>query len=61
MKGEIAEMARQPRRRNGFFATLGRAVEAQIEFERLSNMSDEALAALNLTREQIPQHIVSRL
>ena len=54
-------MARQPRRRNGFFATLGRAVEAQIEFERLSNMSDEALAALNLTREQIPQHIVSRL
>ncbi len=47
--------------RRSFFATLGRAVDAHLEFERLSNMSDESLAALNLTRDQIPQHIIARL
>lgn len=47
--------------RRNFFATIGRAVDAHLEFERLNNMSDESLAALNLTRDQIPQHIVARL
>ena len=42
-------------------ATLGRAIDAHHQFERLNGMSDSSLAALNLTREQIPQFIVSRL
>ena len=57
-------MARPNKTQNGrrnFFATLGRAVDAHLEFERLNNMSDESLAALNLTRDQIPQHIIARL
>ena len=57
----MAHAAKSQSRRRGLFAALGRAVEAHLEFERLSNMSDESLAALNLTRDQIPQHIVSRL
>ena len=57
----MAHAANTHPRRRGFFAAVGRAVEAHLEFERLSNMSDESLAALNLTRDQIPQHIVARL
>jgi hypothetical protein len=53
--------AKGPRRRRGFFDSLGRAYQASYEFERLTGMSDEALAARNLTREQIPQYIASRL
>jgi hypothetical protein len=53
--------ARNPRRGRGFFEALGRAHEASLEFQRLSAMSDRALAARNLTREQIPQYIASRL
>ena len=52
---------RHPRRGRGFFEAIGRAHEARIEFERLYAMSDEALAARNLTREQIPQYIASKL
>lgn len=48
-------------RRQGFFEALGRAYGASIEYERLSAMSDRALAARNLTRAQIPQYILSRL
>jgi len=48
-------------RRRSFFETLGRAYNASFEFERLNRMSDESLAAMNLTREQIPHYIVSRL
>ena len=48
-------------RRGSFFEALGRAYGASIEYERLSAMSDRALAARNLTRAQIPQYILSRL
>lgn len=48
-------------RRRSFFETLGRAYNASFEFERLNRMSDQGLAAMNLTREQIPHYIVSRL
>lgn len=47
--------------RRGFFNALGRAVDAHLEFERLYTMSDRSLAAMNLTRDQIPQYIISRL
>ena len=47
--------------RRGLMGALGRAIDAHNQFERLNNMSDTSLAALNLTREQIPQYIVSRL
>ena len=53
--------ATRSRRHRGFFESLGRAYEASNEFQRLIGMSDEALAARNLTREQIPQYIASRL
>ena len=53
--------AKSPRRNRGFFDSLGRAYQASFEFQRLSGMSDEALAARNLTREQIPQYIASKL
>ncbi len=53
--------ASAPRHRRGFFDSLGRAYQASFEFQRLSSMSDEALAARNLTREQIPQYIASKL
>ena len=54
-------------RRRSFFEALGRAYGASIEYERLSAMSDRALAARNLTRAQIPlqrlgksiEHLVS--
>ncbi len=53
--------ATRSRHRRGFFESLGRAYEASNEFHRLTGMSDEALAARNLTREQIPQYIASKL
>lgn len=53
--------AKNADRRRGFFDTLGRAYNASFEFQRLNRMSDQSLAAMNLTREQIPQYIVSRL
>lgn len=51
---------RKGRRRN-FFAVVGRAYDAYREFEQLNMMSDEGLAARNLTRDGIGQHIVTRL
>lgn len=53
--------ANGPRNRRGFFEFFGRAYQARFEYQRLNDMSDEALAARNLTREQIPQYIASRL
>jgi len=53
--------AKTPGRPRGFFEALGRAYNASFEFQRLNGMSDRSLAALNLTREQIPQYIASRL
>jgi len=47
--------------RRGFMATLGRAIDAHNQFQRLNSMNDTSLAAMNLTREQIPRFIVSRL
>jgi hypothetical protein len=59
MEGIMHEVGKS--RRRGFFEALGRAYGASIEYERLSAMSDRALAARNLTRAQIPQYILSRL
>ncbi|MCG8543625.1 MAG: hypothetical protein MJE12_05380 [Alphaproteobacteria bacterium] len=53
--------AKAPRRTRSFFETIGRAYRARDEFERLTGMSDKALASMNLTREQIPQYIAQRL
>lgn len=53
--------ANNPQRPRGFFQALGRAYDASFEFQRLNRMSDRSLAAMNLTREQIPQYIASRL
>jgi len=53
--------AKNSHRRRGFFDAIGRAYNASFEFERLNRMSDQGLAAMNLTREQIPQYIASRL
>ena len=53
--------AKSPQRRRGFFEVIGRAYDASFEFQRLSRMSDKGLAAMNLTREQIPQYIASKL
>ena len=50
----------KPRDRN-FFAVVGRAYDAYREFERLSMMSDEALAARNMTRDEISHYILTRL
>jgi hypothetical protein len=50
----------KPRERN-FFAVVGRAFDAHREFERLSMMSDERLAARNLTRDEIAHYILNRL
>ncbi len=50
----------KPRDRN-FFAVIGRAFEAHREFERLSTMSDERLAARKLTRNDIAHYILARL
>jgi len=61
MEAKMKVGARNPRRGRGFFEALGRAHEASLEFQRLNAMSDRALAARNLTREQIPQYIASRL
>ncbi|MCG8546525.1 MAG: hypothetical protein MJE12_20190 [Alphaproteobacteria bacterium] len=47
--------------RRGFFSGLGRAIDAYHEFDRLNKMSDESLATMNLSRDQIPQYIASRL
>jgi uncharacterized protein YjiS (DUF1127 family) len=52
---------KHPERPRGFFEALGRAYDASFEFQRLNRMSDQGLAAMNLTREQIPQYIASRL
>lgn len=57
----MAARANSSHRPRGFLATLGRALDAQHDFERLNHMSDRSLAAMNLTRDQIPQYIVSRL
>ena len=53
--------AKAPRRSRNFFETISRAYQARFEFERLNGMSDQALESMNLTREQIPQYIASRL
>ena len=53
--------AKTPGRSRNFFEALGRAYNASFEFQRLNGMSDRALAAMNLTREQIPQYIASKL
>jgi len=50
----------KPRDRN-FFAVIGRAFDAHREFERLSTMSDERLAAHNMTRDEIAHYILTRL
>lgn len=47
--------------RRGFLSGLGRAIDAYHEFDRLNKMSDESLATMNLSRDQIPQYIASRL
>ena len=47
--------------RRGFFGVLSRAIDAYHEFDRLNKMSDETLAAMNLSRDQIPQYVASRL
>lgn len=47
--------------RRGFFVSLGRAIEAREQFEYLNHLSDESLARMNLTRDQIPQYIAKRL
>ena len=51
---------RKGRGRN-FFAAIGRAFDAHREFERLSMMSDESLAARKMTRDEIANYIVGRL
>lgn len=51
----------QKRRDRNFFAVVGRAYEAYREFERLNMMSDESLAARNMTRDEIAHYIVTRL
>ncbi len=51
---------RKGRDRN-FFAVIGRAYDAYREFERLSMMSDESLAARNMTRDEIAHYIMMRL
>ncbi len=53
--------ARTPGRPRNFFEAIGRAYDASFEFQRLSRMSDRALADMNLTREQIPQYIAKKL
>jgi hypothetical protein len=53
--------ARTPGRPRNFFEAIGRAYDASFEFKRLTGMSDQALAKMNLTREQIPQYIANKL
>jgi len=53
--------ANTPGRPRNFFEAVGRAYEASFEFKRLTGMSDQALAKMNLTREQIPQYIANKL
>jgi len=60
MEATMKAGANRPRRR-GFLDAINRAYQASFEFQRLTGMSDEALAARNLTRDQIPQYISSRL
>lgn len=50
----------KPRDRN-FFAVIGRAYDAYREFERLSTMSDERLAARNMKRDEIARYVLTRL
>jgi hypothetical protein len=61
MEGSMKTAANGRRRSRGFFNSLSRAYQASFEFQRLSGMSDRALAERNLTRDQIPQYIASRL
>ena len=61
MEGSSMYAGEKTSRRRSFFDAIGRAYGASIEYERLSAMSDRALAARNLTRAQIPQYIMSRL
>jgi hypothetical protein len=61
MEGHMTKITERSTERRGFFNALGRAVDAHLEFERLYTMSDRSLATMNLTRDQIPQYIISRL
>ena len=57
----MAVNAKQTPRQRGFFAAIGQAVAADIEFQRLNNMSDGSLAAMDRSREQIRQDIILQL
>jgi hypothetical protein len=61
MEAPMHAGAKSLQQRRGFFDVIGRAYDASFEFQRLSRMSDKGLAAMNLTREQIPQYIASKL
>ncbi len=57
----MAVNAKQTPRQRGFFAAIGRAIAADIEFQRLNNMSDGSLAAMNRSREQVRQDIILQI
>lgn len=44
-----------------FFSLLHRANLAALEYDRLSHLSDEKLAAMNLTREDVGRKVIDRL
>ncbi len=61
MEELMAVNGKQTPRRRGFFAAIGRAIAADIEFQRLNNMSDGSLAAMNRSREQVRQDIILQI
>ena len=52
MEELMAVNAKQTPRQRGFFAAIGRAVVADIEFQRLNNMSDGSLAAMDRSQNR---------
>jgi hypothetical protein len=59
LKAPASRLAAFGRAVSGFFAGLAEGQEIARRYEELSHLSDEALAARGLTRDELPQAIVT--